>query len=334
MNTLEKEISQLFVWGFEGSTVTPSLRSLLKNYPPAGLILFKRNIESPRQIRSLTKGLQRFSRAPLLIGIDQEGGRVSRLPPPFTQLPPAFVWGDLAKTEGDTKTIEWVARHLARELLSVGINTNFAPVLDLNSNPRNPIIGDRAFSSDPKIGALAATAFFLGMQGEGVIACGKHFPGHGDTKTDSHLVLPRVKKDRRSLERVELIPFRLAIQKGIPMLMTAHVVYESLDQKNPATLSSIVLHDLLRKIMKFQGVVISDDLQMKAISRKYSLVEACLLALEAGVDLLMICKGGEEGEGLFSKILKVIEVDRPLQRLVEVSLRRVVFLKKKGHFQT
>ena len=295
MNFFMEKISRLFVWGFEGTRVSCPLRSLFRHYPPGGLILFKRNLESPKQIRVLTKELQALSHEPLLIGIDQEGGRVSRLPEPFTQLPPAAVWGRIYEMEKDPKVIFRVGRYLAQELLSVGINTDFAPVLDVNSNPKNPIIGDRAFSDNPKIAAQAAGAFYLGMKREGVVTCGKHFPGHGDTKTDSHLTLPRVTKDLRSLQRVELFPFREAIKKAMPMLMTAHVVYDAWDKRNPATLSRAILHDLLRRKMGFRGVVVSDDLQMKAISKKYSLVEASLSALRAAVDLLLICRDGEKG---------------------------------------
>jgi beta-N-acetylhexosaminidase len=270
-----------------------------------------------------------LSREPLLIGIDQEGGRVSRLPPPFTQLPPAAVWGRIYEMEKDLKVIFRVGQYLAQELLSVGINTDFAPVLDVNSNPKNPIIGDRAFSDDPKIAARAAVAFYLGMKREGVIACGKHFPGHGDTRSDSHLTLPRVAKSLRGLEKVELPPFREAIRKKIPMLMTAHVVYDALDPKNPATLSSLILRDLLRKKLRFDGVVISDDLQMKAISKKYSEAEASILALRAGVDLLLICRGGEEGEKILEETARAVLADNFLRRRVEESCRRVAFLKKR-----
>ncbi len=318
------KLSRLFVWGFEGPKVSASLRSHWRKYPPAGVILFKRNLENPRQIQALTRELKGS-----LIGIDEEGGRVSRLPPPFLPYPPAATWGRIYRRDKGTKTIFQAGCELARELISLGINTDFAPVLDVNSNPKNPIIGDRAFSEDPKIAAKAAVAFFQGMKRGGLIACGKHFPGHGDTRSDSHLVLPRVKKSRAGLERVEFHPFREAIRAGIPMLMTAHVVYPALDPKNPATLSRKILQDLLRKKMRFKGVVISDDLNMKAISKKYSPVEAAVRSLEAGVDLILICRGGEEGEEIVEKVAKIVAKDRRLKDRINESFSRISTLKKK-----
>ncbi|MBI3541416.1 MAG: beta-N-acetylhexosaminidase [Deltaproteobacteria bacterium] len=319
--TIQK-VSQLFVWGFEGTTVSASFRTLLKNYSPAGVILFKRNLEFPEQIKELTRSLQ-SEKSPLLIGIDEEGGRVGRLPDPFLHFPPAAILGKIFEAKKGKGVVTELGAIMARQLLSLGINTDFAPVLDVNSNPKNPIIGDRAFSSDPKVAADAALAFYAGMKSEGLVTCGKHFPGHGDTKTDSHLTLPRVSRDRRFLDKIELAPFRAAIQKKIPMLMTAHVVYKALDPKHPATLSSKILTDLLRKKLKFKGVVISDDLQMKAVAQRYSEVESSLLSLEAGVDLLLICRKGEEGGKIVEAVAREVAKSPALQTRVNESLRRV-----------
>lgn len=318
-----KKPSQLFVWGFDGTSVSGSLRKFFRRYRPGGVILFARNIESLRQVRSLTKELQALSESPLLIGIDEEGGRVTRLPPPFPRLPPAAEWGEICRRQGDTSLLFHVGRYLAQELLSVGINTDFAPVLDVNSNRKNPIIGDRAFSPDPRIAAKAAVAFYLGMKKEGLIACGKHFPGHGDTSLDSHRDLPYVARDTRGMEKIELFPFRAAIRQKIPMLMTAHVVYEALDKRNPATLSPIILQDLLRRKMRFGGVVITDDLQMKAISKTYSEIEASILSLSAGCDLLLICQAAEEiGEDVVEGVSQAVESSPVLKKRLVEALRR------------
>lgn len=322
---LRKKISQLFVWGFEGTEITPELKILLKKYPPAGLILFKRNIEDLYQMKGLIQELQSLSRIPLLIGIDEEGGRVRRLPQPFTQLPSAAFFGRLLEEQKDKRLIFDIGRYLAHELLSLGINTDFAPVLDVNSNPKNPIIGDRAFSKNPKLAAEAAVAFYLGMKKAGVIACGKHFPGHGDTKTDSHLALPHVNRTEASLRKIELFPFYRAIQKGIPMLMTAHVVYRAWDSKNPATLSSKILRGLLREKMGFKGVIISDDLEMKAV--RYPVLESSLLSLQAGVNLLLVCRGGEGGGEVVEKFLQ--RADSSFIPLIEESLKKIKFLKRR-----
>lgn len=301
-----KDLSQHFLWGFDGTGVTPEIRRLIRDYPPAGFILFKRNIEDLKQVKELARELRSLSRTPLLIGIDEEGGRVRRLPAPFVQYPPAATWGSLYEGRKNKKLLFEAGFHLAHELLSLGINVDFAPVLDVNSNPKNPVIGDRAFSSHPRMAGEAATAFFLGMKKAGLIACGKHFPGHGDTEADSHLTLPTVNRSKEILKKVELAPFRMAIRQGIPMLMTAHVVYRALDPENPATLSSKILRDLLRKKMKFKGIIISDDLEMKAISEKFSLAEASLRSLQAGVDLLLIGRGGEKGREVVESLQSLL----------------------------
>ncbi len=324
---LREKLAGLFVWGFEGTSLSPEFVKLLKCDRPAGVILFKRNIESLRQVRSLTKELRRLGGRRLLIGVDEEGGRVSRMPPPFTRYPSAVTLGDFYRQERDSRLLVALGRYLARELLAVGINTDFAPVLDVNSNPKNPVIGDRSFSSDPQVAAEAATAFFLGMEKEGMISCGKHFPGHGDTRTDSHLTLPRVPRSVSDLNKVELVPFRMAIRRKIPMLMTAHVVYPAWDPKHPATLSHKILTRLLRQRLGFCGVVISDDLQMKAM--RYSESEACLKSLEAGVDLLLICKGGERGGEIVEQVLRDVGKSPLFRRRVFESLGRVRRLKEK-----
>jgi beta-N-acetylhexosaminidase len=200
--------------------------------------------------------------------------------------------------------------------------------LDVNSNPKNPVIGDRAFSEDPKTAAIAALAFAEGLRREGILVCGKHFPGHGDTETDSHLTLPRVRRGRKGLEAIELLPFRKAIQAKIPMLMTAHVVYPALDPKLPATLSPRILQDLLRRRMGFRGVVVSDDLQMKAVSKKYAPEEAAVLALAAGVDLWLVCEGFEKiGPSVMEKTAREVAKSPVLRRRLAESLKRVLHLR-------
>lgn len=326
---LRDKLGGLFLWGFEGTRISSAFRSLLRRSPPAGVILFKRNLESLKQVRELTGRLNALGGPSLLIGVDEEGGRVSRMPEPFVKFPPAAEWGEIYRKGRDPEILFHAGRFLASELRAAGINTDFAPVLDVHSNPRNPIIGDRAFSRDPKIAAEAAVAFCRGMIAGGVIPCGKHFPGHGDTSTDSHLTLPCVKRPKSSLEKTELLPFRMAIRKGIPMLMTAHVVYEAWDRERPATLSKKILQDLLRKKLGFRGVIISDDLQMKAVSDRCSLVELILQSLEAGVDIPLVCRGGEEGGEVLEKVARVVSSNSALQGRVQESLRRVTWLKRK-----
>lgn len=325
---MKRGVAQLFVWGFEGTRVTRPLKRLLREFPPAGLILFRRNIENPRQLRNLIAELQALAEQPLLIGIDQEGGRVSRLPAPWTQYPPASTWGQLYQRLGPKagkNLLVRIGRFMGRELSAVGINLNFAPVLDVNSNPHHPIIGDRAFSSHPEVVIRTAIPFAQGLLEGGILPCGKHFPGHGGTRTDSHLVLPRLSQSASQLNKIELPPFRAAIK--LPALMTAHVVYPALDPKNPATLSRVILEKLLRRQLGFKGVLFSDDLQMKAMQA--SLSESVCLAFEAGVDLLLICKNFEKNGSVVEALSRHLERDQSLQTRLKQSLQRIDRLKAK-----
>ncbi len=324
MKTLHEKLSGLFLWGFEGPLVSSPLRELFCNCPPAGVILFRRNLESRTQIKSLTREIRKAAGArKIFIGIDEEGGRVSRLRDFFPEFPPAAVYGQRYLKTHNLKAIQEAGRKLGQRLASLGFNTDFAPVLDVHSNPENPVIGDRAFSSDPRIAAKASVAFYEGLKSAGIVACGKHFPGHGDTATDSHLVLPHVDRSRRDMERIELVPFRAAIQRKIPMIMTAHVVYKSLDPENPATFSKKILTGLLRKTLKYRGLIVSDDLQMKAVSAGHSPAESALLSLVAGVDLILICREGERGTAVVEDVLRAVESSRVLRRRVEESCARV-----------
>jgi beta-N-acetylhexosaminidase len=264
---------------------------------PSGIILFRRNIEDPGQLRELTDGLHALPWRPW-VSIDHEGGRVLRVGEPFTVFPCAR---EVAAC-GDASVIEAVGRAMGLELRSVGIDINFAPVLDVDSNPANPIIGDRAFGNNPGDVARCALALQRGLLSAGVVPCGKHFPGHGDTDRDSHTDLPVVHRRRSQLEEVEIPPFRAAIAAGIPLLMTAHVVYSELDPDQPATLSRRIVHGLLREELGFEGVVVSDDLEMRAVSARMPVAEAALAALRAGVDWLLVCTDLEQSMVTFDRI--------------------------------
>lgn len=248
--------------GFEETEVTPDLRAWMQEYQPGGVILFSRNLVNAEQIAKLTNELQTLAvDIPLLIAIDQEGGRVSRLPSDFTIFPPAAT----VAQSGSTELAYQAAAVTAKELRSVGINMNMAPVLDIHTNPDNPIIGNRAFGTEPEQVCRMGAATIAGLHDHRVLACGKHFPGHGGTSTDSHLELPTVHATHQRLEDIELQPFRYAIDHGLQAMMTAHVHYPALDPTYPATLSSAILSGLLRQDFGFSGVILSDDLEMRAI---------------------------------------------------------------------
>lgn len=273
--------------GFDGTTVSADLVSFIREYRPGGVILFSRNLESIAQIVELTNELQRCSpHSPLLISIDQEGGRVSRLPKDFTIFPPCEVLGRCHSSE----LAYAAAATTAKELRAVGINMNMSPVLDVNSNPANPVIGDRAFGTTPGIVSELGAATVGGLQDNHVVACGKHFPGHGDTTSDSHKELPIVMAPRERLERIEFPPFRRAVASGVATMMTAHVLYHALDEKRPATLSPTIIGRFLREELHYDGVVLTDDLEMHAIIDHYGIGDATIQAVHAGCDMPLICK--------------------------------------------
>jgi len=318
------KIGQLFMVGFNGTTVSADLAAFIKEYKPGGVILFARNLESVEQIVTLTNDLQRCSpHSPLLISIDQEGGRVSRLPKEFTIFPPCEVLGRCNSSE----LAYAAAATTAKELRAVGINMNMSPVLDVNSNPANPIIGNRAFSSKPGPVCELGAATAGGLQDHGVVACGKHFPGHGDTTADSHKELPIVTATRERLERTELPPFRHAVAKGMATMMTAHVLYPALDKERPATLSPAIIGTLLRQELRYDGVVLTDDLEMHAIIDHYGIEEATVQSILAGCDMPLICEDRNREVAAISALDKAIADGTISVERLEESLTRVARLK-------
>ncbi len=275
----------VIIGGFSGTELAPSLRQALLRQERAGVILFKRNITSDiEQVAALNLSLA-SAMPSALIAVDQEGGRVARLGAPFLKLPSARA----VARRGDTALIARAARAQAKQLRALGFTLNFAPVLDIDSEATNPVIGDRAFASDPSAAARFGIAWGLALQSEGILACGKHYPGHGATTVDSHLSLPMVNATRETLLTRELVPFRLAT--ALFSLMTAHVVYPALDPDFPATLSTKIATDLLRNDIGYKGALISDDLEMKAIT--LDVESSSVLSIAAGCDLLLICSSEE-----------------------------------------
>src|SRR4051812_45143211 len=260
-SALRRQIGQLLIAGFNGHQLSPELRSLAREFGLGGVILFARNIAEPEQIAEVAFEASRLlPELPAWVSVDQEGGRVARLKAPFTEWPPMATLG----RSGDIRLAERFARALALELKSVGITLDYAPVLDIHTNPKNPVIGDRALADQAAEVARLGAAIVRTLQSEGIAACGKHFPGHGDTSADSHLELPLVEHPPERLREVEFLPFKAAIDAGVATIMTAHVLVPSLDEKRPATLSRRIVADLLRGELRFEGVILSDDLEMKA----------------------------------------------------------------------
>lgn len=326
MSELKEKIGQMIMVGLKGEELTKEEEQLLRNYPFGGFILFAHNLKEPKQILSLCRSLWEIEKEhPPFIAIDQEGGRVHRLPAPFTHFPAAAALG----RTGDTGLAYRVGLATARELAAVGINLNFAPVLDVHSNPDNPVIGDRSLSSNPRQVAALGWAIIEGLRDGGIIPCGKHFPGHGDTTKDSHLELPVVEKDLTALRAVELPPFVRACRNQIESLMTAHVLYPSLDRDYPATLSQSIIGRLLREEIGYQGVVFGDDLEMQAISKNFSLAEAVSRSVRAGVDVLLFCHERESAIKALDLLWQAAEKKGQTKTRVEESYRRITNLKQR-----
>lgn len=317
------DIGRLFMFGFNGTEPTKTIIDFIKNDGLGGVILFRRNIKSAEQLRELTDRLQDAAGGRLLIGIDQEGGRVSNLPPSIIDVPPMEELGRDYVNGESTHRAHRLGHEFGNKLKLMGINLDFAPVLDVLTNDKNPIIGNRAFSSDPEIVALLGCEVARGMAQSGLIACGKHFPGHGDTAEDSHVALPRLRHNRERLDEIELVPFRMAIEKGIPALMSAHVVYETIDPKNPATLSKKILIDILRKELAFKGVLFSDDLEMRAITDYNDISSAAIRSIDAGCDMILICHTESYQKSALDAVRNGVDSGKiPSQRIHE-ALRRI-----------
>src|SRR4029434_7993123 len=321
MENLKTLVGSLCIFGFEGQEITPWIRELIEDWNLGGVILFKRNVASREQVTQLSGELKCLAKKSSLLGsVDHEGGRVFRLPPPFTPIPPA------RRLAEEGKAYE-TGRLMGRELKEAGFNLNFAPVLDVDSNPQNPIIGDRSFSADPEQVSQCALELIRGLREEGVLPCGKHFPGHGDTSLDSHLALPIVDHPLSRLERVGFSPFRAAIEDGIEMIMTAHVLYPQIDPEFPATLSRKILTGLLREEMDYDGVVISDDLLMKGVSEKFGVPDSARLFLEAGGDLVLICKDEETQMRALDHLMTAVVDGKLSRRQLQESQQRILKMK-------
>lgn len=320
---------QMLMTGFEGTTLTPETKDLIQKNHIGGVILFPRNYETPKQLYQLICDLQAAAAAspgkiPLFVSVDQEGGRVARLTKPYTAYPPFCCIGNALS---ESLAYRFGAA-LATELKDTGINMDYAPVLDVNSNPDNPIIGDRAISDDPQKVVRMANSFIKAFNDTGVIPVGKHFPGHGDTAVDSHLDLPTVDRDAATLEQVELFPFQKTVERGLGILMTAHVLYPAWDDQYPATFSKIILQDILRKKLGFKGVILSDDLEMKAVDKVGAFEDIPRMGIDAGLDMFMVCNNVEKTRALHEQLIQDVDNETIPKEILKESVERILHLKK------
>ncbi|MDR1669038.1 MAG: beta-N-acetylhexosaminidase [Oscillospiraceae bacterium] len=321
--TIEQKAAQMLMAGIEGLTAGTDAVAAIRETGAGGVILFSRNVESAEQLSRLTASLRELNgeHIPLLIGVDEEGGRVSRMPPEVENLPAAFT---LREKGTDYAALGGV---LAAECLTFGFNINFAPVLDIRSNASNTVIGDRAYGSAWEEVTAAGVHVMNGLSGAGVAPVIKHFPGHGDTAADSHTELPVVTKTVDQLWERELLPFQAAIDAGAPAVMVGHILLEAVDDGLPCSLSPRVVNGLLREEMGFRGVVCTDDLTMAAVTGSYDIGEAAVLAAEAGCDLLLVCHGADALLEARDALLAAIDSGRLSEPRLDESVTRLLKLK-------
>jgi beta-N-acetylhexosaminidase len=328
--TNRQKIGQRFAAGFSGTKVSSELRRLIQEYKIGNVILFGHNLESTIQAKALTREIQELIQAetgyPAFIAIDQEGGTVVRLPDDMVNVP-----GTMALTaSGNPENAAEAARITAAELRRIGINCNLAPVLDINCNPDNPVIGNRSFSPRAQEAASYAVAAIRSFGEAGLFCCGKHFPGHGDTSIDSHLDLPMINLTLEELEQRELVPFKAAIEAGIPAIMTSHILFPKIEtEKLPATMSSKFLKDLLREKLKFDGLILSDGMEMNAIQTYYGIPRGCVMALSAGVDMVFVCHEMPEMEKSLKEINAIFEHGGFDTAEFDTSVERILRYKEK-----
>ena len=328
--TVEEKVGQLLIGGFEGTEIGDQATRLVQEYQVGGLILYGRNIAGAGQLVTLTNGLKALNGdgIPLFLSIDQEGGGVDRMPPEVRRTPGAYCVGQT----GSVPAAQSYGDVLAAECAAFGLNLDFAPVLDVWSNPGNTVIGQRAFSADARTVAGLGPAAARRMMDQGIIPAVKHFPGHGDTAVDSHVGLPVVDKSPEELEETELIPFRAAIQSAgtdgqVPAVMVAHILLTQLDPERPASLSPAVVTGLLRDELGFAGAVLTDDLTMGAVTQSYGLGEAAVLAVEAGCDILLVCHGPDSVPAVRTALLEAAASGRITAERLDESVYRILRLK-------
>lgn len=324
---IDEKIGQMVIVGLEGYEIDENSQEMIDKYKVGGFILFKRNIQSAEQTLNLINSLKKANKSnkvPLFIAVDEEGGRVSRMPDEFLKLPTSRAVGKINSEEFAHeigKTIGW-------EIKSLGFNMNFAPVLDIDSNPKNPVIGDRSFGTTPEIVSSLGIAAMKGLKNY-VISVVKHFPGHGDTSVDSHVGLPVINHDKERLESFELIPFARAIENGVDAIMIAHILLPKIDDQNPATFSKTLITDILRNKMNFDGVVITDDMTMGAIVENYDIGEAAVKSVLAGADIVLVCHDSEKQIEVL-EALKQAVIDGVIpESTVDEHVYRVLKLKQK-----
>ncbi|MFJ5761887.1 beta-N-acetylhexosaminidase [Neobacillus sp. NPDC093182] len=327
---LTEKIGQMIIAGFDGITVNTNTQTLINEYKLGGLILYQTNVKDAAQLVNLTNEIKTTNtknKIPLFISVDQEGGRVNRMPTSIINTPSARIIGN----KNDEKYAYSIGRVIANELKAFGFNTDFAPVLDIQSNPNNAVIGDRSFGSDSSVVSKLGVSMMKGISSGNIIPVVKHFPGHGDTSVDSHLELPLVQNDLTRLKKVELVPFDNAFKNHADMVMVAHILVQKIDPNFPASMSKTIITDLLRNQYGFGGVVISDDITMGAIAKHYKLKDAAVRAINAGSDIILVGHGMDNVATVYNSIYSAVTNHTISEETINKSVYRILTLKHKYH---
>jgi beta-N-acetylhexosaminidase len=326
--SLDEKIGQMIVAGISGTTVDASAKSLITKYKVGGIIFYADNLINPTQTVQLLNQVKAENvpnPLPLLLSVDQEGGRISRLPGELIHFPSNKEIGSINNPQFSYK----VGTLLGRELKEFGFNLDFAPVLDVNSNPKNPIIGDRSFGNNPEIVSKLGIQTMKGIQSQKIIATIKHFPGHGDTSVDSHLELPIVYKSLAELKELELIPFERSIDNGADVVMVAHILLPKLDANFPASMSKNIITDILRNQLNFSGVVITDDMTMEAITDHYTIGRAAVESVKAGSDIILVAHDFNKITETISSLKTAVQKGEISEQRINDSVSRIIKLKRK-----
>ncbi|MEC1785562.1 beta-N-acetylhexosaminidase [Schinkia azotoformans] len=325
--TLNEKIGQLILAGITGTTMDTNTRNLITQYNVGGFIFYKNNLVNPWQAVQLVNQIKAVNATnlPLLLSVDEEGGRITRLPGGLVNLPSNQQIGVVNNQKFSYK----VGAILGEELKSFGLNMDFAPVLDINSNPNNPVIGDRSFGDNAKLVSRLGIQTMKGIQSQNIIATIKHFPGHGDTSVDSHLELPIVNKSLKELKELELIPFERAIKKGADVVMVAHILLPQLDPQNPASMSKTVMSDILRNQLDFEGVIITDDMTMRAITDHFDIGRAAVESVKSGSDIILVGHHYKNVVETISSLKSAVQKGEISEQRINESVARIIALKRK-----
>lgn len=326
--TLDEKIGQMIISGVDGYTLGPNTTKLIKDYHVGGFIILGENVKNTNQLLSLVNSLKTTNKSnsiPLFLGIDEEGGRITRMPHEFNRFPTNQTIGEV-----NNGTLSYqIGSLLSDELNAFGLNMDFAPVLDINSNPNNPVIGDRSFGTSPQVVSKLGIQTMKGIQSGNIISVVKHFPGHGDTSVDSHKGLPTVNNTMARLESFELVPFQQAIENHADGVMIAHILLPKIDAQYPSSMSKAIITDMLRKDLNFDGVVFTDDMTMGAITKNFNISDAAVKSVQAGTDIILVCNLYSNEIAVIQGIKEAVQKGELSEERINQSVYRILKLKEK-----